>query len=118
LLLAAIFGILLVALPGTARIIQLRIRERRHRTAPASAPPTSEQPPASPTTEQTSPPTREQLAPPANSEPAARPVPDSSAAGGPGGAPEPAPAPASAPPAGPDRPADAPVSPPPSVDRR
>jgi uncharacterized integral membrane protein len=43
LLLAAVFGILLVALPGTARIIQLRIRERRHRgTAriqPSAAPP-------------------------------------------------------------------------------
>ncbi|HEY7176021.1 MAG TPA: lipopolysaccharide assembly protein LapA domain-containing protein, partial [Micromonosporaceae bacterium] len=33
LLLAAVFGILLVALPGTARIIQLRLRERRHRAA-------------------------------------------------------------------------------------
>jgi uncharacterized integral membrane protein len=30
LLLAAVFGILLVALPGTARIVQLRIRDRRH----------------------------------------------------------------------------------------
>ena len=44
LLLAAVFGILLVALPGTARIIQLRIRDRRHRgatrTRPTDAPPT------------------------------------------------------------------------------
>ncbi len=42
LLLAAVFGILLVALPGTARIIQLRIRERHHRgtagTQPSAAP--------------------------------------------------------------------------------
>jgi uncharacterized integral membrane protein len=33
LLLAAVFGILLVALPGSARIIQLHMRERRHRAA-------------------------------------------------------------------------------------
>jgi uncharacterized integral membrane protein len=39
LLLAAVFGILLVALPGTARIIQLRIRERRHRDARPIPPP-------------------------------------------------------------------------------
>ncbi len=38
LLLAAVFGILLVALPGTARIIQLRIRERRHRGAARTEP--------------------------------------------------------------------------------
>jgi lipopolysaccharide assembly protein A len=31
LLLAAVFGVLLVALPGTARIIQLRRTARRHR---------------------------------------------------------------------------------------
>lgn len=30
LLLAAIFGVLLVALPGTARIVQLRLSSRRH----------------------------------------------------------------------------------------
>src|SRR5262245_48710966 len=47
LLLAAVFGILLVALPGTARIIQLH---RRHRAATraASAPPPAEQPTAPP----------------------------------------------------------------------
>lgn len=39
LLLAAVFGILLVALPGTARIIQLRIRDRRHRGADRAQPP-------------------------------------------------------------------------------
>jgi|GEM_PF-1109823 len=39
LLLAAVFGILLVALPGTARIIQLRVRERRHRGARRILPP-------------------------------------------------------------------------------
>ncbi len=33
LLLAAIFGVLLVAIPGSARIVQLRIRDRRHRRA-------------------------------------------------------------------------------------
>jgi hypothetical protein len=45
LLLAAVFGVLLVALPGTARIVQLRLLGRRHRpvasgplTAPVSAP--------------------------------------------------------------------------------
>lgn len=43
LLLAAVFGILLVALPGTARIIQLRIRDRRHRDA-ARTRPTDAQP--------------------------------------------------------------------------
>jgi uncharacterized integral membrane protein len=36
LLLAAVCGILLVAIPGTARIIQLRIRDRRHRTSAAT----------------------------------------------------------------------------------
>ena len=36
LLLAAVFGVLLVALPGTARIIQLRRTARRHRKADAS----------------------------------------------------------------------------------
>ncbi len=43
LLLAAVAGILLVALPGTARIIQLRITAKRHRRADtnliATAPP-------------------------------------------------------------------------------
>ena len=39
LLLAAVFGILLVALPGTVRIIQLRIRDRRHRGAARTRPP-------------------------------------------------------------------------------
>jgi uncharacterized integral membrane protein len=32
-LLAAVFGVLLIALPGTARIIQLRITAHRHRRA-------------------------------------------------------------------------------------
>jgi Lipopolysaccharide assembly protein A domain len=40
LLLAAVLGVLLVVIPGTARIIQLRITARRHRrldtTTPAS----------------------------------------------------------------------------------
>ena len=46
LLLAAVFGVLLVALPGTARIIQLRLLSRRHAdrankplTAPIPPPP-------------------------------------------------------------------------------
>jgi uncharacterized integral membrane protein len=36
LLLAAVFGVLLVALPGTARIIQLRMLGRRRRAAGAA----------------------------------------------------------------------------------
>jgi uncharacterized integral membrane protein len=36
LLLSAVFGILLVALPGTARIMQLRMLNRRNTTAQAS----------------------------------------------------------------------------------
>lgn len=49
LLLAAVFGVLLVALPGTARILQLRLIARRHRRADArhlTAPPVQPQPPA------------------------------------------------------------------------
>jgi uncharacterized integral membrane protein len=38
LLLAAIFGVLLVALPGTARITQLRLLGRRHLTSAEVAP--------------------------------------------------------------------------------
>lgn len=39
LLLAAVFGVLLVALPGTARIVQLRVLARgRNRTAPPLTP--------------------------------------------------------------------------------
>ena len=37
LLLAAVLGILLVVIPGTARIVQLRITARRHRRADATA---------------------------------------------------------------------------------
>jgi uncharacterized integral membrane protein len=52
LLLAAIFGVLLVAVPGTARIVQLRLlgrrRPRRPLTAPVAVPtqpqPTQQQP--------------------------------------------------------------------------
>jgi uncharacterized integral membrane protein len=39
LLLAAVFGVLLVALPGTARIVQLRTRSRRARVATPAADP-------------------------------------------------------------------------------
>jgi uncharacterized integral membrane protein len=39
LLLAAVFGVLLVALPGIARIIQLRMLDRRRGTTPAVGPP-------------------------------------------------------------------------------
>jgi uncharacterized integral membrane protein len=54
LLLAAVLGVLLVVIPGTARIIQLRITARRHRrpgiktpAKPAAAPPAGhDQPPA------------------------------------------------------------------------
>jgi uncharacterized integral membrane protein len=38
LLFAAVFGVLLVALPGTARIIQLRIESRRRANAAAPQP--------------------------------------------------------------------------------
>ncbi len=38
LLLAAVLGVLLVVIPGTARIIQLRITARRHRRLDASPP--------------------------------------------------------------------------------
>jgi uncharacterized integral membrane protein len=50
LLLAAIFGVLLVALPGTARIIQLRMLSRRrgNRTAPQPSPPKPNPPAAAP----------------------------------------------------------------------
>jgi uncharacterized integral membrane protein len=50
LLLAAVLGILLVVIPGTARIIQLRMTARRHRkldaTAVAAAPVSSQGAPA------------------------------------------------------------------------
>ena len=39
LLLAAVFGVLLVALPGTARIVQLRMLGRRRGTAAVAPPP-------------------------------------------------------------------------------
>lgn len=38
LLLAAVIGVLLVALPGTARILQLRMRSRRSASPPADRP--------------------------------------------------------------------------------
>lgn len=38
LLLAAVLGILLVVIPGSARILQLRITARRHRRADARRP--------------------------------------------------------------------------------
>jgi uncharacterized integral membrane protein len=47
LLLAAVFGILLVALPGTARIVQLRMLSRRRAAAgPRTAPPSRADEPA------------------------------------------------------------------------
>jgi hypothetical protein len=45
LLLAAVFGILLVALPGTARILQLRMLGHRRATQVATAPLTAPLPP-------------------------------------------------------------------------
>jgi uncharacterized integral membrane protein len=49
LLLAAVLGVLLVVIPGTARIIQLRITARRHRRLDAKAPAaTAAAPPAGP----------------------------------------------------------------------
>ncbi len=83
LLLAAVFGILLVALPGTARIIQLRIRDRRYRGAvrarstdarptdgpPRDAPPTEAPPSEAPPTQA---PPRD-VTPPATVQPATTP---------------------------------------------
>jgi uncharacterized integral membrane protein len=58
LLLAAVLGVLMVVIPGTARIIQLRITARRHRRADARQPAAGPaQPPA----------TAETPAPPADS---------------------------------------------------
>ena len=48
LLLAAVFGILLVALPGTARIVQLRVLARRR--AEAAVPPRTDAVPPEPPT--------------------------------------------------------------------
>ncbi len=50
LLLAAVFGALIVVIPGTGRIIQLRITARRHRRADAkqTTPGTAPPPPGSP----------------------------------------------------------------------
>jgi uncharacterized integral membrane protein len=45
LLLAAVLGILLVIIPGTARIIQLRITASRHRAIDAGHPDSTQQPP-------------------------------------------------------------------------
>lgn len=47
LLLAAVFGILLVALPGTARIVQLRMLDHRHRPHAGTPPAAGPFPPAS-----------------------------------------------------------------------
>jgi uncharacterized integral membrane protein len=46
LLLAAVFGILLVALPGTARIVQLRMLDRDRGGSPASGRPATGPPPS------------------------------------------------------------------------
>ncbi len=67
LLLAAVFGILLVALPGTARIIQLRIRDRRYRGAARTRPPADAPPTQAPPRDATPPAANP---PPANSPPA------------------------------------------------
>lgn len=47
LLLAAILGVLLVVIPGTGRIIQLRMLARRHRNTDATGIPSSPPAPAS-----------------------------------------------------------------------
>ncbi|WP_426514800.1 LapA family protein [Dactylosporangium sp. McL0621] len=60
LLLAAVFGILLVALPGTARIVQLRLLSRRH-TVPGPSPA-----PQSPAGEPSGQPTHESSEEPVN----------------------------------------------------
>jgi uncharacterized integral membrane protein len=48
LLLAAVLGVLLVVIPGTGRIIQLRITARRHRRLDAKAAPAGPVPAAGP----------------------------------------------------------------------
>lgn len=48
LLLAAVLGVLLVAIPGTARIVQLRITARRHRRLDAAAVATQDHAPQRP----------------------------------------------------------------------
>jgi hypothetical protein len=45
LLFAAVLGILLVVIPGTARIIQLRITARRHRAIDAGRVGSAQEPP-------------------------------------------------------------------------
>ena len=48
LLLAAVLGILLVVIPGTARIVQLRVTARRHRRTDVAAAAAATQPAATP----------------------------------------------------------------------
>jgi uncharacterized integral membrane protein len=48
LLFAAVLGILMVVIPGTARIVQLRIAARRHRRVDASADSQATPPPGAP----------------------------------------------------------------------
>jgi lipopolysaccharide assembly protein A len=48
LLFAAVLGILMVVIPGTARIVQLRIAARRHRRADAKADSQATPPPSAP----------------------------------------------------------------------
>jgi uncharacterized integral membrane protein len=72
LLLAAVLGVLLVVIPGTGRIVQLRILARRHRRIDAArptAPPRAS--PAGPAEDRGPQP----LAPPAGAAPAAEPGP-------------------------------------------
>ena len=47
-LFAALLGILMVVIPGTARIVQLRIAARRHRRADAQADSQATTPPSAP----------------------------------------------------------------------
>jgi lipopolysaccharide assembly protein A len=53
LLLAAVLGILMVVIPGSARIVQLRMTARRHRRADAKRAAVAQQPPAPPAAGQT-----------------------------------------------------------------
>ena len=48
LLFAAVLGIVMVVIPGTARIVQLKITARRHRRAGATADPQATPPPGAP----------------------------------------------------------------------
>src|SRR5690348_5628885 len=104
LLLAAVFGILLVALPGTARILQLRLLARRRSLAasvePTAPPATPDEPPVAPVERTAAPVERvAPVEPPPGPASAAPPAPQPAAPEAPSPAAPPAPQPAAPPPA-------------------